>query len=384
MNGYERFLTALRRQQPDRVPLWELIVNEPTLSAWGARSLLEFAEQEDLDAVTIFEDVRLRPCSAEEVQEISRGRVTPSPDERLVVDDWGIVWGQTDFGIPYPVTGPIATADDLRGYSPPDPDDDFRLQSLREAVERFKGQRAVVFLTHDGFEFPHYLRGGMDWLLMDYLENPSLAHELAELTLDYKVRLMQRAVDLGADAVVSGDDYASRNGPVMSPQHFREFVWPYLKRSVEAAHERNVPYIKHTDGNIWLLLDLLVEAGIDAIDPLEPIAGMDIGRVKERYGDRLAVVGNVDCTELLPHGTVEDVEEAVKETIAKASPGGGHVLASSNSIHPAVKPENYRAMVQAARRWGQYPLDPKMVEEYRAKCYISRWLNRGSEASGRA
>ncbi|HID23933.1 MAG TPA: hypothetical protein EYP14_16250, partial [Planctomycetaceae bacterium] len=81
-----------------------------------------------------------------------------------------------------------------------------------------------------------------------------------------------------------------------------------------------------------------------------------------------------DCTELLPHATPQEVEEAVKETIAKGSPGGGHILASSNSIHPSVRPENYRALVEAARRWGQYPLDPAMVKQYRQRNYIERWV----------
>lgn len=133
--------------------------------------------------------------------------------------------------------------------------------------------------------------------------------------------------------------------------------------------------MKHTDGNLWPIMDDIVDTGLDALDPLEPMAGMDIGKVKERYGDRIALAGNVDCGELLSRGTTEDVVEAVKETIAKASPGGGHILASSNSIHPAVKPENYRAMVEAAKEFGQYPLDPTMVEEYRNKNYIARFLD---------
>lgn len=374
MTGYERFMAALRREEPDRVPLWELIVNEPTLSAWGATSLEDFVEQEDLDAITIFEDMPLRPLEAEEEREMFwRGRTLEAKGGK-VVDEWGIVWGMTDFGIPYPVAGPIRSEEDLRRYTPPDPEADYRLRSLRAAVQRFKGRKAIVFLTHDAFEFSHYLRGGMEHLLVDYIENPPLAHALAEMVLDYKIRLMCRAIAEGADVIVSGDDYAHRTGPVMSPLHFREFVLPYLKRSIEAAHERGVPYIKHTDGNIWPLLDMMVEAGIDAIDPLEPIAGMDIGEVKRRYGDRIAVVGNVDCTEVLTRATPQEVEEAVKETIAKASPGGGHILASSNSIHPAVRPENYRAMVEAARRWGRYPLDKRMVEEYRHRNYIQHWL----------
>ena len=373
MTGRERFLAALRRQTPDRVPIWELIVNKPTLTAWGATSLEEFVEQEDLDAITVFEDVPLRPFDGS--QELRwKGRAHDLEVEAEAVDDWGIVWGTTEHGIPYPIAGPIQAETDLRRYQPPDPHADERLQSLRNAVRRFKGKKAIVFLTHDGFEFSHYLRGGMQKLLVDYVENPRMAHALADLVTDYKTQLMRRAIAEGADVVVSGDDYASRAGPLMSPRHFAEFVLPYLRKSVEAAHEQNVPYIKHTDGNIWLILEMLVIAGIDAIDPLEPMAGMDIGEVKARFGQRIALVGNVDCTALLPQGTPQDVEEAVKETLAKAAPGGGYILASSNSIHPAVNPDNYRAMMLAARRWGAYPLDPTMVDAYRHRNYIHRWL----------
>jgi len=378
MTGYERFMAALRREEPDRVPVWELIINEPTLSACGAESLEDMVDLEDLDAVTIFEDVPLRPLEAGQIEELVwRGRTMGTTADEKVLDPWGCVWGTTEFGIPYPVAGPIHSAADLRTYEPPDPDLDVRLTSLRAAVQRFKGKKAIVFLTHDGFEFLHYLRGGMDHLLMDYIEDPALVHALAEIVIEYKIRLMRRAIEAGADVIVSGDDYAGRTGPMMSPVHFEEFILPYLRRSVDAAHESGVPYIKHTDGNVWSLLDQMIDAGIDALDPIEPIADMDIGEVKARYGDRIAVIGNVDCTELLPNATPREVEEAVKETLAKAAPGGGHILASSNSIHPAVRPENYRAMVAAARKWGRYALDPAMVEEYRDSDYMARWRGQG-------
>jgi uroporphyrinogen decarboxylase len=366
MNGRERFLTALRRQQPDRVPIWELIVNEPTRSAWGATSLEDFVEAEDLDGITVFEDTPLTPLTADSVGVEGVGEAQ--------ADHWQIVWRQTDVAIPYPESGPIGSPEDLARYRPPDPDDDARLASLRSAVDRFQGERAIVFLTHDAFEFSHYLLGGMDRLLMAYIEAPDFVHDLAQLVMDYKIRLMKKAIGLGADAIVSGDDYAATHGPAMSPDHFRQFVLPYLTRSVEVAHEAGVPFIKHTDGNIWPLLDMMVdEAKIDAIDPLEPLAGMDAGKVKAAYGDRIAVIGNIDCTELLCHGSVAEVEAAVQETIAKAAPGGGYVLASSNSIHPAVTPTNYRAMVEAGRRWGRYPLDEKMVTQFRERDYAARW-----------
>jgi uroporphyrinogen decarboxylase len=160
----------------------------------------------------------------------------------------------------------------------------------------------------------------------------------------------------------------------MSVKQFEAFVLPYLKRVVQTAKRLGVPFIKHTDGNLWLIIDMIVDSGIDALDPIEPIAGMDIGKVKRKYGGRIAVIGNVDCSYVLPLGSEKEVEDAVKETIAKASPGGGHVMASSNSIHPAVKPSNYMLMIELAKKYGTYPIDEKLIEEYAGRKYISKYL----------
>jgi len=356
VTGRERFLTALQRKQPDRVPIWELIVNEPVIKALhGDISYFDFAEKEDLDGVTIFEDNR---------------QTQIGPDTYR--DEWGIIWKIEPNGIGYPSGGPIQTEADLDRYTPPDPDADHRLVTLREAVKRFKGEKAIVFLGHETFEFAHYLLGGMQNLFIKYIENPEFVHRLSEVIWSYKGRVLERAAEEGADVLLTGDDYAHAKGTIMSPEHFREFVLPYLQKAVDVARKKGVPFIKHTDGNLWKVIDWIVDTGIDGLDPIEPIAHMDIGEVKERYGDRIAVCGNVDCTEILPHGTKEQVVEAVKETIAKASPGGGHILASSNSIHPGVNPENYRTMLEAAREFGKYPLDEKMVEEYRKKNYAAQ------------
>jgi uroporphyrinogen decarboxylase len=83
---------------------------------------------------------------------------------------------------------------------------------------------------------------------------------------------------------------------------------------------------------------------------------MDIGYVKQHYGDRIAIVGNIDCGELLCNAPVEEVRRVTRETIEVAAPGGGFCLSSSNSIHSSVKPENYMAMVETLREYGEYPL----------------------------
>ena len=363
MNGQERMLTAVKGGTPDRVPVWELIVDEPVIKAlYGDISFNDFCEQEGLDGVTIFEDTRMDHWI----------------DDTNCVDEWGITWGVEPSGLTYPAGHPIEDPADLDDWQPPDPDAEYRFNSLREAVDRFKGEKAVTFLGHDVYEYSHYLRG-MENLLMDYALRPELAHRMARMICDYKKQVIRNACEIGADIVLTGDDYAARKGPMMSPAHFREFILPYLTEIVEEAHSHDVPFIKHTDGNLWPIMDDLVDAGIDCLDPLEPIANMDIGEVKEKYGDRIALAGNVDCGQLLCFGTKDEVREAVKETIAKGSPGGGHILASSNSIHPAVDPENYRVMVETAREWGAYPLDEDFVAEYRAKDYMARDRDKSPE-----
>jgi uroporphyrinogen decarboxylase len=377
MTGYERFKMALMRQgEPDIVPMWELIINEPTLSFFGAKDRNDLAEIANLDAVTVSENQVRIPVTDEQQADLkSRGKVIMEGTRHLGADEWGVIGGFTEIGIPYPVDGPIRCPADLKRYTPPDPEADHHFAGLRDAVKRFKGRKFIVFVAHESFEFSHYMRGGMENVFEDYIENPEFAHELSEMITDYKIRIMRRAAKEGADAIITGDDYATSQGPIMSPRHFREFIFPYLKKCVDAVHDTGLPFIKHSDGNLWPIMDMLLEAGIDALDPVEPAAGMDIGEVKRKLGDRISLIGNVDCSFLLTMGSTDDVVEAVKETIAKASVGGGHILASSNSIHPAVKPENYRAMIDAARTFGRYPLDKKMVEEYRKKNYIERWVH---------
>lgn len=357
MTGYERMMAALMRKEPDRVPVWELIVDPPVIKAlYGDISYTDFVEKEDLDGITCPEDQKRKDLGG-----------------NVYSDEWGIIWKIEPSGLSYPVEGPIKSERNLDKYRPPDPDAPWRLRTLEKYVKRFKGKKAIVFLGHETFEFSHYLMGGMDELFMNYVLKSALVKRLSDMISEYKCKVLENAAKVGTDALLTGDDYAGRKGSFMSPTHFRQFVQPYLQRAVNIAKQNNLPFIKHTDGNLERILDMIVDTGIDALDPIEPMAGMDIGQIKEKYGERICVIGNVDCTEVLPRGTKEDVEEAVKETIAKASGGGGHILASSNSIHPAVKPDNYKTMIETARKHGVYPLDPEMVRRYKTHKYITKF-----------
>ena len=143
---------------------------------------------------------------------------------------------------------------------------------------------------------------------------------------------------------------------MLSREHFARHVIPVLKTLVDEAKSLGVFVMKHTDGNIYPILDLIVDTGIHGLHPIDPNAGMDLGDVKEKYGHRICLMGNVDCAYVLTWGTVEEVREDVRRCIRQAAKGGGYICMSSNSIHPAVKPENYAEMVRAVHELGQYPI----------------------------
>ena len=140
----------------------------------------------------------------------------------------------------------------------------------------------------------------------------------------------------------------------MSPELFNKMILPRLKRIVTVIHEEGALVIKHTDGNIYPILEPIVSCGADGLNPIEPAAGMDLATTKKLVGDKIALVGNIDCGQLLPHGTVQEVREAVHKCIADAGQGGGYLLCSSNSIHSSCKAENFVAMVKAGLEFGHY------------------------------
>jgi len=343
MNSRERVIAALQRRVPDRVPFFECVIDERVMQALLPEAdYYEFNEWIGLDVAS----QNRSSWSRENVEMIDQQR-------GLFRDKWGVIRAFGPESTPAPVEGPIKRPEDLKHYTPPDPTADDVLGHLPEVVERFRGRRAITAICRDAFFNPAFLRGTSQYL-MDMVKNPRLVHELIDVCLSYDIPAMQRMVAAGCDVVIFGDDYADKNATLMSPKHFREFILPGLKRCVDAAHEAGAYVVKHTDGNIMGVLDMIVETGIDGLNPLEPQAGMDIRLIKHRYGDRIALVGNIDCGYLLSQAPAEEVRRVTRQTIEIAKPGGGYCLSSSNSIHSSVRPENLMAMVETLREWGGY------------------------------
>ncbi|MCF7687069.1 MAG: hypothetical protein K9M98_03435 [Cephaloticoccus sp.] len=339
MNSVERVHTALQLGQPDRVPILEFVVDEKVarVAVPGCRDVADCMDQLDMDSVG---------CGA------SFAVVGREPDGTYT-DEWGVRYLPGPEAVAHPIHGPIMTLEDARAYTPPDPEAPDRLGKLPDLVRRYKGKRAICFHHRAAFMWSAYLMG-LDNLLMNFLAEPELVELTMEKVLRCNMRIVQRAIRAGAEVIILGDDYAGNQGPMMSPVHFQQFILPCLQRMIAMIHDEGALCIKHSDGNLYPLLDLIVSAGPDGINPIEPVAGMTLAQVKKLVGDKVCVTGNIDCGQLLPHGTPAQVRTAVRQAIADAATGGGYILTSSNSVHSSCDPQNFVAMVRACHEFGTY------------------------------
>lgn len=339
MNSRERVVAALRRQVPDRVPVVEFVIDDKVArrAVPGCRDAADCMDRLGMDGVG---------CGAR------FDRLRENPDGSYV-DEWGVTYKPGPEVISHPIRGPVATLADARAYVPPDPNVPHRLGQLPELVERYRGKRAICFHHRAAFMWAAYLMG-IDTILMDFLAEPETVEITMDKVLECNMAVVRRAIRAGAEVIILGDDYASNLGPMMSPATFARFILPRLKRMIDMIHEEGALCVKHTDGNIYTLLEMIVSAGPDGLNPIEPVAGMELKKTKQLVGDRVCLVGNIDCAHLLPHGTEQQVHEAVRKAIADAAPGGGFIVSSSNSIHSSCNPRNLIAMVEAVKRYGAY------------------------------
>ncbi len=361
MNGRERMLAAFALKEPDRVPVWEMAFNEESIIKLGRFFTEDLPPMKFAQQMTTEEKLKLVATLFTIVRELeldgitSIGLLGTEPvDKDHVKDGWGRILRISEEGEATAVGGPIAGPQDLKELKPYHPQES-DLIMLMAAKGSFGDEIAQVVVQPGPFRESWTLLGSMEKLLFYYMKNSQFVKDLARVVTDYILEVVDMCADLGADIIAIDGDLAFSQTTLMSPAQYEEFVLPYHQEITAHAHARGLLIFKHSDGNMWPIMDGIVEAGFDGFHPVQPQC-MDIGDFKNRYGNRLCILGNIDCTYLLPFGSEEEVEKSVKETIAVAAPGGGYVISSSNSIHPGCKPENYIAMVKAARKYGVYPI----------------------------
>lgn len=339
MNSYQRVFAALALEVPDRVPIFECSLASNIIEALAPGGTLEdVVDRYDLDAVCHREAYRYEPVDRE---------------RRFYRDEWGIVVRLEENVMPTPVGHPLRNEADFDALVVPDPRDPLRLARHAAAAQRYRGAKPVVLGMTDAFAIPWKLRG-MDNFLVDLLENPEFCKRIIARVVDYNCRLVQHAAELGVDIVRLTDDYAFNSGPFMAPELWIEFIQPGLRQIVEAAHGVGLKVVKHCCGNLAGLAEPILDTGVDALHPIQPLPTQSLADFKRRFGKRVCLIGNVDCIEVLGVDSPERVLEEVRRCIREGAAGGGYMLSSSNAFHSGTLPQNLGRMVEAARSLGRY------------------------------
>ena len=341
MTSKQRIFAALERREPDRLPSFEWKISPHLIEEFSpGGSEYDFIDAAGLDAV----------CCSPSYEKLEL------IDEDTFVDEFHITRHLTGADkYPVAIEHPITDLESFKRYEPPPLDSPIRFRKIEAVMERFGTRKAVVVNLHDLFSFPRDMMG-LDRFLMAFILEPELVRRIVGFSVDYNLELAKLVKTRGVEIIGIGDDLADNKGPFVSPAMFRELLFPEFKRVVQGFKKLGFFVIKHSDGNLNPILDMIVDAGIDCIDPVDPLGGMDMRSIREKYGDRVARKGNVDCVHVLTEATPAQVEEAVRQCISAGSPGGGHIISSSNSLHAGVDPDLYRVMLEAMRKYGEYPL----------------------------
>lgn len=183
-------------------------------------------------------------------------------------------------------------------------------------------------------------------------DEPEEVKEELKQQLENAIEWQKRQLEAGADGIINCGDIAFNSGPFISPKQCDEFLFPYLNRWVDSLKREGVFSIWHTDGNLMPVMDRILESGVTAIQCVDPLANMDIIKLKQELGDKLTLIGNVNCVDL--HlGTPAEIEQQVKEILLACKGSGGFVLSGCNSIFKGISAKNYQTMVDARYAYGR-------------------------------
>lgn len=348
----ERTVAAMRGEIPDRVPHFEVAIEEDVVKAILGRDAGSTLAAARGASDKTFVAPPMDPKDYMEILNFNGQDVMGF--EAL----WAPFKYKDDKGDLHIVNdGRIKSFEDLEKIVEPDWELDFapRKQYFDIYNKAIEGTGIGTFiLTGTIFQTCYqFLIGFEDFFAMAYTDTEFI-EVMMDKCLAYYMKVIEIALDSGITFLFLGDDIAFGSGVFMNPEKFKEMWLPRYKKMVNMAKQAGVPVMFHSCGNITEIFDdVIMELGVDAINPIEPYS-MNIYDIKKKYGDKITISGNIDVAGPLAIGTPDEVRAEVREHLEKLKPGGRYICSSNHSIMNDVKIENYKAMIDTIIEHGQY------------------------------
>jgi len=374
MTPRERVQLTLSHQEPDRVPL-DLGGGATSLLVDTYENLKAYLGVENKTRVgsRVWQYVFVDEPVLERLSIDTRYVVEKGPkyhkDKEISADTFADEWGveRRRIGYYYDIIKfPLKEAriEDLEKYPWPDPLDPGHTDGIVEEAESLGKNTDYAIIGRCSasiFEQSWYLRG-YDQFLMDLVLDKEFAHALLRKITDIKKKRMTNFLEKVGnylDVINTGDDLAIHQGLAISPTLYREMIKPYQRELFNLVHSlTKAKLFYHSCGNVYALIEDLIEVGVDILNPVQVSAGEmgDTARLKKEFGDGLCFWGAIDTQKVMPFGSVDEVRREVRRRIQDLAPGGGYVLAAVHNMVPDIPPENICAMFEAGKKYGQYPI----------------------------
>ena len=348
MDPSDNLLRAVRFERPDHIPM-HFHINAACWHHYPPGALAELMQTHPL----LFGG---RPAAQDP------NALDYAPEARAgqpYTDSWGCVWETTDDGITGTVTGhPLADWDALEHFDPPDPaaqnglgpiDWDAIAARFRRA-EQAGGIRRGGLIHGHTFLLLTYLRG-YENLLFDMADADPRLPRLIEMVEAFNLAIVRRYLDLGAGWLGYPEDLGMQVGPMLSPGHFRRYIKPVYQRYMAPARERGCIVHMHSDGDVRLLVDDLIDGGVEIMNLQDLVNGIDW--IRDRLAGKVCIELDVDRQSITRFGTPADIDALIREEVEKlGSPAGGLMMIFG--LYPGTPLENVAALMDAMERYAVY------------------------------
>ncbi|MBN2211999.1 MAG: hypothetical protein JW709_11440 [Sedimentisphaerales bacterium] len=198
-----------------------------------------------------------------------------------------------------------------------------------------------------------YLSMGYETFFLNLADDPAFIEDMMDVYTEDAVIMVKELIDRGVTTIEMVDDIAYGKGLFIQPDLFRSLWVKRMKRILEQIHASGTPVFFHSDGDVTHFIDMVLDMGFLALNPLEPQCN-DIAALKRQYGADITLMGNLDIGGVLANGTPDQVRLDTRKLLEIMMPGYGYVAMSSNSLANCVVPENYMAMVETVLEFGLY------------------------------
>lgn len=349
MNAKERVLTAVHLQQADRIPMdfhanpWVYERLHRDLGTSSHRELLQRLRSDIVDLRGVVDPIYCGPVPlSRDLGNGVRENIWGWRQKRVET-----ATGWEDCYVEF-VLSKATSIEAFEQHLWPSPDW-FDFSGFAERLEPWK-EFAVMASGASVFQHPTFLRR-FEVLMLDMAMQPELAHWLMDRFTDFYVAFFDRMLTAATgriDILRAADDLGTQHGLLFSPDMFRTFIKPRLKKLVDMTHSHGVKFMFHSCGAIRPFVEDLIEIGIDILDPLQAAAeGMEPEGLKKDYGDRVCLHGGICTQYLLPKASPVEVKAEVRRRMEILGKGGGYILAPCHVLQSDVPTENILAMSDA-------------------------------------